>query len=268
MKNIFNCDYHTHPCILSSKEKYRDFIKKAVDEGLHEICFTDHAPIAEFPLGDRIPCGRTREYCEAVREAAEEYRGIITVKCGIEIDYLPSIESEIEKILSEGDFDHILGSSHLHLKGMLPMPLSELTAEKYARLSLENTLCAVKSGYFGAVSHIDMYRFAEHEHRRFGLQGECANVERLEDVLREIFSEMEKRGTALEINSHLFASSSNVSDIYPSKKIMEIAAEYKLDYCFGSDAHRAVDVGFGRKMLENSKIYGRCITGEIQRCSV
>ena len=42
--------------------------------------------------------------CKA-RELARKYEGILSIKCGMEIDYYPSVMSEIQAVLDDGEFD-------------------------------------------------------------------------------------------------------------------------------------------------------------------
>lgn len=253
--DIIKYDYHTHPNFMNVPENDRKFIESAIESGLEEICFTDHAPLSRFPLSDRVPFGFARRYCERVRELADEYKGRITVKCGVEMDYIPDLEGEIEDILSEGSYDYVIGSSHLHIPGMLPKALSEMTADEYVAHCCLNNLRAVRSGYFNTVAHLDMYRWVVRKNERFKLLTAQFDFKRHEDTIRETFSEMEKRGVALEINTHLMASTKNAEDIYPSKDVLKIAKEYNIKYKYGSDAHHKGDVGFGRDIICKSEIF-------------
>ena len=251
-------DYHTHPNLMNVPENGKQFIESAIGAGLKEICFTDHAPLSKFLLKDRMPFGEARRYCDTVRELADEYKDRITVKCGIEVDYIPAIENEIEDILSQVNFDYIIGSSHLHLDGMLPKALYEMTADEYVTHCYENNLRAVKTGYFHTIAHLDMYRWVIRNSERFKLRTSEFDFRRHEDTIREMFGEMEKRGVALEVNTHLMASTKNVEDIYPSSDVMKIAKEYDLKYKFGSDAHHKGDIGFGRDIICETEIFRGC----------
>lgn len=257
MISVIDYDYHIHANVLRVPDKAEDYIKRAVEIGLREICITDHAPYPHIKASDRIPVGATKEYCARVRELSDKYSGQITVKCGMEIDYHPTLEGQIEEFLKDGDFDYVLGSSHLHIPDMLDVPMSELTTYEYAALCFENNLKAVRSGYFDAIAHIDMYRWSTSIPGRFANDTEEVDVSRFEEIAREIFSEMEKRGVALEINSHRMAPG-NVELVYPSAQLIDYAKDYALTYRFGSDAHSPDCVGHGREEVSQSEIYKHC----------
>ena len=257
MTPTIDYDYHIHANVLNKPDLADAFIKRAIELGLREICITDHAPYPHIHAADRIPVGMTREYCSRVRELADKYSHKIIVKCGMEIDYHPSLEAQIEDFLREGDFDYVLGSTHMHLPDMLDVPMSELTPTEYAAKCFENNLEAVKSGYFDAIAHIDMYRWSVTIPGRLKEGTTNIDVSQFEDIAREIFSEMKRRETALEINTHLMVGNS-VEKVYPSAQLMGYAADYGLAYRFGSDAHTPDAVGHGRGELVTSEIYKGC----------
>ena len=243
MEKILNFDNHIHAGIMAKTPKAEAFINKAIEKGLSHIVISDHAPLPQSTLGDRIPDGMTAEYCRRIRELADKYKGKIDIKAGIEIDYFPGFEREIEGILKEGDFDLVMGSSHLHVKGMLDVPLDTLTAQEYVDRCFDNNIAAVKSGYFDVLAHVDMYRWIIAVKERFKLRTSDYAIpgEKLETLL----SEMSKRGTSLEINTNFMGDSGDTSKIYPSEEIMAKASKYPLTYSFGSDAHAPQRVGDG-----------------------
>ncbi len=243
MGNLIKFDYHIHAQVLKTPSDAEAFVKKAIDAGLTAIGISDHAPLWKFPLGDRVPNGKTAEYCRAVRALAYKYRDKIEIKCGIEMDFVPGLESDIEEILSDGDFDYVIGSSHLHLPGMLPNPICEYTAQEYVELSLNNNISAVKSGYFDILAHVDMYRWIIDRQERFKLRTSDFKIDG--EKLETLLSEMSKRGVALEINTNFMGASGDTSKIYPSDEIMAQAMKYPLIYSFGSDAHAPGRVGGG-----------------------
>lgn len=261
MKSI-KFDNHIHAGVVRKNSCAEEFVLRAIELGLTEIGITDHAPLKDSPLKDKIPNGAAVEYCRKARALADKYSDKIKIRVGIEMDYIPRFEREIEQIISEGDFDFVIGSSHLHLAGMLDRPLSELTAAEYVDICYENSIRAVKSGYFNILAHFDMYRWIIATPERFKLRGNEYTV--CKDKLRELFSEMVKHGTALEINTHLMGKSGDTSLIYPAAVIMETAKEFGLLYSYGSDAHTPDCVGDGRAEVEGSAVFSHCFDSFIK----
>lgn len=238
-------DYHLHPNIINNPGQAEKFIKKAVESGFEEICFTDHMPFSithgEF---DRIPHGCVGEYCEKVGELAEKHKNEIIIKTGIEIDYHPYYTEEIKSVLSQGKFDYVLGSSHLNIAGYR-IDFKNTTRTEFAKMVLNNYLCAVKSGMFNAISHLDVYRWVFSEKESYPLKDDSFDVLSCTDILKSIFSALENSGMFLEINAAPLYKGFDNLGFYPENKILDIAKQYKLKYIYGSDAHAPDKQGFG-----------------------
>jgi len=243
-------DGHTHPNLLKIPAQADEFVSRAIELGFDSIIFTDHMPFTVTgDEHDRIPFGRVADYCEAVGEIRKKYRGKIDVRCGIEIDYRKSCESEIRDVLSCGKFDRILGSSHLNIKGF-GIPFGKITRSDYAAEVIENYIGAAESGFFDVMTHIDVYRWVFSENDLYPLEDDNFSVKSIENPLRRLFSTMEKGGIALEYNAAPLFKKFDSDGAYPAKDILNIASDYQLRYTYGSDAHAAHHVGFGYEEFE------------------
>lgn len=235
-----------HPNLLKKPEQADLFINRAIELGFDEICFTDHMPFSvtgdEY---DRIPFGKVSEYCEKVREKADEYKEKIIIKTGIEIDYHPNYINEIEQVLNDGSFDYIIGSSHLNIKGF-NIPFEKTTRTEFARLVLENYNNAVMSGYFDTISHLDVYRwvFSEYPLINDGYSYK-ANI----DIIEKIFKNLEKTEVMLEINAAPLYKGFDKLGAYPENEIIKLSKKFNINYIYGSDAHSYDKVGYGYDIL-------------------
>ncbi len=236
-------DGHMHPNIMKKPHQGDEFILRAIELDFSEIVFTDHMPFTVTgDEHDRIPFGMVGEYCEAVSNFAEKYRDKICIKTGIEIDFHPDCLDEITEVLASGKFDVILGSSHLNIAGF-GVPFGKITRTDYAALVLENYLRAAESGLFHVMTHLDVYRWVFSE-AMYPTIDDGFDVSVHEDILRHIFSAMEKRGIALEINAAPLYKKYDDLGAYPEKKILAVAEDYDLRLVYGSDAHSADKIGF------------------------
>ncbi len=249
-------DFHTHPTVLRTPERFNLFIEQALDKGISEICVTDHMPLSVSNAKDRIPVGRVKDYCLSVRELSKKYEGIIKINCGIEIDYHPSVVGEIESVLQSGDFDYILASSHMHL---FTDDFSKLTFNEFAARALENSLAAVETGLFSAVSHFDMYRFPFVNPERFPLIDDGYAPQRHEVIIKEIIKKIKQSGMYMEINPHLAAVKGVFSYMYPQEIITEWALEEGVKFSYGSDAHLPHSVGELLDELELHPVYSKAL---------
>ncbi len=253
-------DYHLHPQIVQNEKNFDLFAQKALDKGIEEVCITDHMPLIGSAVSDRIPCGRVEEYCFKAQKIQEKYRGTISVKVGIEIDYHPTIINQIEAVLKCGSFDYILGSSHLHAIGELDIWNKSKTRNNYAKFMLENTVSAAKSGYFNAIAHIDMYHWIFSNPLRFTLEDDSFAEDRHISLINDALDAIKKNNLYLEINPHFAASLKNVQSTYPSVGIVTLALEKGIKFSYGSDAHTAEAVGEMLTDLRNHNIYGQALS--------
>ena len=251
---MIKSDFHMHPNLTNEPNRADAFIENAIKQGFKEICFTDHMPLSICDAGDRIKKGNINKYCKAVKEKAKKYENNIIIKTGIEIDYHPDFINEIEAVLEQGTFDYVIGASHFHIPGY-NIKIENMTPNEYAKISFENSLLAIKSGYFDTIAHIDLQRWVYTVPKRFKiLQGEYS-INENEKIIREIMKELEKTKVNLEINSLAILHKVGDKGVYPAHEIMDISYDYNISYKFGSDAHSYDWVGHGYDSLINSKHY-------------
>ena len=252
-------DYHMHPQIVTKPEQIHDFIKTAMEKGIEEICITDHMPLSVSKAGDRIPAGMVEEYCSRVRSIAGAYEDRITIKLGIEIDFHPSITDEIEAVLKAGDYDFVIGSSHLHV---VPVNTFEhiSTYTEFAVAMLENSLLAAQSGYFDAIAHLDFFKWHFTLPERFPLSGEAFVYEKQRPLIDRILNTIREEGLYLELNSHFLQTAVGDFDkMWPAPWVVERALEKGVKLSYGSDAHKAHGVGGCLEELHAHPVYGRAL---------
>ena len=253
-------DYHMHPALLcTSEERFDAFVEQACRAGLEEICITDHMPLLCSTSADRIPHGQVAAYCRAVRALAEKYRGRISIRVGIEIDFHPSVRGEIERVLREGDFDYVLGSSHLHVIDGGEAVRRCAGRNAFASESIRNTEAAAASGYFDAIAHFDMFRWVFLKPDRYPLADDGYCEERHLEEIDRALDAVRAAGLRLEINPHLTGAAGTLEATYPSLPILRMALEKGLRFSFGSDAHRPAQVGERLAELRAHPLYGRAI---------
>ncbi len=252
-------DYHVHPMIMKkSLGNFEQFVQKEVSEGVDEICITDHMPLKRFDGNeDRIPLGKVKEYCELVQKLREDYRGVISIKCGIEIDYHDSLRSHIEEILNTGKFDFVLGSSHV---GVINPRFREeyQSPDEYAIAVYNNVLNAAKSGYFTTISHLDQFRNLLVNYSFNNEVKQYSYSLHLEKII-EILDVVKKNDLYLEINPRLFMLTGKVENTYPQPEILTLALERNVKFSYGSDAHFPNECATCLKDLRTHELYGKAI---------
>lgn len=247
-----------HPTVLKSPERFALFAEQALQKGIGEICVTDHMPLSLSHAKDRLERGSIKAYCARVRELARQYEGRLSIKCGIEIDYHPSVTDEVRAVLEQGEFDYILASSHMHI---FVKDFARYTFNDFAALALENSLKAAQTGWFSAISHPDMYRFAFERPERFPLVDDGYDVWRHKELLLALFKAVKQQGMYLEINPHLAEDKQDLFYSYPQAEIVTWAQEEGVRFSYGSDAHKAESVGALLEELERHPVYGQALAG-------
>ena len=246
-------DYHMHPKVIQNPERVEEFVRQAVSKNIMEICITDHMPLSISSASDRLPKGTVKEYCKRVREFAKRYEGILSIKCGMEIDYHSSALDEVEAVLSEGDFDFLLASSHMHV---FVKDYDRYTFNEFAAMALENSIEAAQTGWFNAITHMDMYRFAFGNAQRFPLRDDGYDPRKHMDLVDHLFDEILKKEMYLEINPHLAESKKSLEFVYPQAVFAERALARGVKFSYGSDAHKPESVGALLGELEAHPVYG------------
>lgn len=246
---MFLADYHVH-CVYSfDYDKEADcsplsVCRRALEKGLSEIAFTDHYcvnAITDGSLPDVDLVARRRD----ILEAKEAFAGRLTVRHGIELGQ-PTQRSEVAlSLLSENDFDFVIGSLHnndgfpdfyyLDYKSFSPYEINSLW-DTYLKETLDHIRWG--RGRFHSLGHLN---YLERYIHRDGMQNHVDYRERL-DVYREIFRLLMEEEIALELNTSGILK--GLGDTVPNS---ELAAFYhalggKL-YTVGSDAHTPNNVG-------------------------
>lgn len=105
---------HTWRCGHASDELEEAYLQKAVELHAEEICFSDHAPFPGNPFRNRMQHDQLEEYVSTLQALREKYEGIIDVKIGLEIEYLPSFRWYYEELLASGHFDFLMMGQHFY----------------------------------------------------------------------------------------------------------------------------------------------------------
>jgi len=228
-------DYHTHTYLCKhAKGMPKEYVAEAIQKGLPQICFTDHAP---------APCGYDHNFRMDINDV-EHYRELISqiqttseldILYGIEADYYNGCEEFLSSWLQKQDFDIVLGSVHFietwgfddeaNLSQWETADINK-TWKHYFRL-LEKL---ADTHLFDVVSHLDLPK-------KFGHKPTNDILEIAKPTLERIAS----TGMAIEINTS--GLDRPIGEIYPSMPLLKLCRKMSIPITFGSDAHLPGDVG-------------------------
>ena len=236
-------DYHVHERHSrdAATAKIPQYIMVAEDQGITEIAFTTHlitmGPDVDISIREKeIP-----EYIREIRVAQDGTR--IKLLAGLEVDYFPGEERHLEAILSDNDFDFILGSTH-YINGVDIGSRSQAesffanrsiteAADEYFRVWKR----AIESGLFDVMAHPDYWRKYLHFFGRSASWGDYGSV------VFDAFDAMVGNGIGFEVNTA--GERAGSGSYYPLQEFLVAAHEAGVKaVTVGSDSHTVGTLGY------------------------
>jgi histidinol-phosphatase (PHP family) len=255
MKNL--ADFHVHPGYsIDAEGDITEYCERALKLGLRAICFTTHydsnpkrAEIDGFWKynGSRVRLSDSivEKYVEDIQRAREIYDRLnLDLFCGLEIDYYPGVEKEVERLRARFPFDFMIGSVHclddvaISDKSQAPAYFAARSVDQMADDYFGLLLMAARCRSFDCLGHLDYYvRFGW---KYYGDLMDKIEIERFDNV----FSTLKKSGVGIEINTSPFKTGGNT--FHPSSDVIDRAINCGVSITsVGSDCHRPADLGKG-----------------------
>jgi histidinol-phosphatase (PHP family) len=253
-------DYHVHTQYCGhARGKTVEYVEAALKRGLAEIGFADHLGryylsrsqrrrYWDWGMNERA---LSRYYSELI-ELREAYADRITIRIGLEVDFIEGAEDLLGPVLRSYPFDFLLGSIHClprfgwrHLAKNTTTPPEILFAEyfTYAR-------AAIDSGVFQSLAHLDfVWRYIPWPGNR------------TREILNEIAQTVQRaavRGMCVEVNANAYNWDliSDMTNAAPFATMVKSIAEHKAPITLGTDAHTPAFVG--NSLGEICAYLGKC----------
>ena len=229
-------DYHMHtPLCGHAVGEPAEYVEQAIQVGLEEIGFSDHAPLvshedARYTMKrEELPV-----YHRMIESVQKKYKDF-TIKLGIESDYIPGFEPKTKEILSGYPYDFVIGSVHFIDRWAFDDPEQKVKwkdkdIDRVYRDYYKLLRQSAESRLFDIMGHVDLVK-------KFGHR---PGADMTEEVRRtaEVFK---KAGVAVEVNTSGLRKP--VNEIYPSLAVLKIYREAGVPITFSSDSHDPRDVG-------------------------
>jgi histidinol-phosphatase (PHP family) len=225
-------DYHIHTVMSGdARGELTEFVHKARERGLSEIGFSDHFHVKKQSYS--MSFEKLGQYVEKVTSCKEGAN--FPIKLGLEVDYIPSLENQIERILKEECFDYVIGSVH-YVNGWGfddPRYISEY--QKWDIAELDRTYfslirkCA-ESRLFDIIGHLDLIK-------KFGFKPK----EDMTEVFTETAEIIRQSNVCVEVNTGGLRAP--CKEVYPSKLLLKACFDHGIPITLGSDAHAPENVG-------------------------
>jgi len=230
-------DYHMHtPLCRHALGEPVEYARRAAEIGLTEIGFSDHSPMARDDFDDwRMLDRQLDEYVAKVRVARESFPQL-TIRLGLEVDYLPGQEDWIRQLATRQPWDYFIGSVHYISDSWdidNPAKLAEWKKrDPFAVWSayFERLTQAAGSGLFQIIGHADLPK-------KFGIRPtqDCG------PLYEKFVAVAAVAGCAVELNTAGLRK--DCREIYPCAQLLELARGRNVPITFGSDAHAPGEVG-------------------------
>lgn len=228
-------DYHIHTRLCGHAEgELEEYVSQARARGLEEMGFSDHLPLYHLEAGD----GRRRRYAMDLDELDGYVREVErlaagarapVIRLGIEADYIPGREADLERLLRAYPFDYVIGSVHFIDDWAFDDPLY---VEEYSRRDLDRlyeryfglVAGAAATGLFDIIGHVDLIK-------KFGFfpAGDLEGLYAGTAVL------LARAGVAVEVSTAGLRKP--VGEIYPGKRLLSHCRQAGVPVTLGSDAH-------------------------------
>jgi histidinol-phosphatase (PHP family) len=230
-------DYHMHtPLCHHAVGEPVDYARRAVEIGLKEIGFTDHSPMADDHFDNwRMANGQLDEYVAKVQLARKTFPEL-TIRLGLEVDYLPGHEDWIQQLAARHPWDYFIGSVHYVSDSWdidNPAKLSEWKkrdAFEVWSVYFDRLAQAARSGLFEIIGHADLPK-------KFGIRP----AQNCRPLYEKFITAAALVDCAIELNTAGLRK--DCREIYPSAELLQLARDKKIPITFGSDAHAPDEVG-------------------------
>lgn len=229
---IYRTDYHNHTTFSDGKAPPEEYISAALDAGISEIGFSEHLSLFKPESLWSMKPENVTEYISYINNLEKQTENII-VRKGLEIDFIPGREKDIEAFLADKELDYRIGSVHY-----LGEKTVDLGPEFYEGKNMDRlyesyfglVTASVASGLFDIIGHCDLIRI-------YGYKP----VIDPEPLYRNLAKAMKKYDVAFELNTN--GRNRPMADFYPDRRFLHIFRQENVPVCVNSDAHIPARVG-------------------------
>ncbi len=232
-------DYHLHTArCCHATGTLEEYIAEAEKKCLDEVGFADHFPLGLLDYEPRKQVTMLPDELEIYINQVNALKNLnskISIKLGIEIDYLPGAEEKINQLLDKFKFDYVIGSIHFIGDWDFTHPVyrddyKHKDLEGIYRQYYELVSQACKSGLFDIIGHIDVVK-------KFGYRP-ASNFDSIRLALAKLLRETD---TCLELNTA--GKDAPVGEFYPDREFLALCNAEGVNITLGSDAHAPDQVG-------------------------
>ncbi|WP_230130367.1 histidinol-phosphatase HisJ [Bacillus sp. CECT 9360] len=258
-------DGHVHSpfCPHGSQDLFEEYIERAIQLGVEEISFTEHAPLPEgfidpTPEKDSgMDPGHLHAYIEQLNSLKAAYRNKIKINIGLEVDYIEGFEEQTKKFLDETGpmLDDSILSVHF-IKHEDTWHCLDFSADMFGDIADElGSVEGVYERYYSSVEQSLHANLGIHKPARIGhitlvhkFQKQYLIDENFDERVFGLLDVIRKKNYALDYNGAGLVKPF-CGEPYPPERFVRRAAELGIPLVYGSDAHQAKGLGQGYEAL-------------------
>lgn len=259
-KTMQHFNLHTHSTFSDGKSPMEDTVKEAIRQGMHTLGFSDHSSVP-FDSRVSIPMDKNDEYVTHLKELKNKYLGKIDILSSMEMEFIPGIVVDFDKIKAQYNLDYLIGSVHLvgkspdtlwFIDGKSIEPYDE-GLKKYfggdirkgvrAYFDQENEM--IETEKFDIIGHFDKVKMNSrgryfHEDEKW-----------YRDMVLETLDLIKQHDLIVEINTRgLYKQRYN--GFYPSEWLLPRMKELNIPVVISSDAHLSEELTYYFKEAEEA----------------
>lgn len=246
-------DAHIHSpyCPHGTQDALKAYVEKAIISGFTDISFTEHAPLPpsfEDTTPDKdsgMDLSTLAAYLDAVEGVKESYKKDITIRTGLEVDYIEGYEEETRAFLDEVGprlDDSILSVHFLKLGAQyFCIDFSKEVFMEAARIA--GSTKNLYDRYYDAVEASVSADLGPYKPKRIGHptlihKFQLHHGEKVDDHgrIQKLFRNIAQNGYEIDLNGAGF-SKPGCRESYPPEAYLPFAKSLGIPLVFGSDAH-------------------------------
>lgn len=221
-------DYHLHVIAHGDRpmtvENILEYCEVAHSRGVRQMGITEH---------DRYLEDIDLAAFQEARETSQD----VALRLGIEIDFVPGNEDEMERVATALPYDYIIGSVHRVDREEVDHPDHQEIYDKWDTFDLyaayyQNVRKAALSGRFEVLGHPDLIKIFRHFPERD-----------ITPILEETADAVAESGVVVDVNAAGLRKP--IGEIYPAKNFLEMFHRRDVPIILSSDAHAPQEVAAG-----------------------
>jgi len=229
--------YHVHSNFSDGRNSVPEIVAAAAAAGLDEVGISDHLVLLgqERRVTWSMSVDDLPDYFDAIEHAAGNAPHGLTVRRGLEIDFIPEAIDQTADIVERYPLDYVIGSVHF-FDGF---PIDECR-ERWDRIS-EAERDDIIRGYWGLIARMartGMFDIAGHLdlYKKFG---HLPTADMSADIITAIDAIAES-GMSVELNTSGWDKP--IKEAYPSTMILKSCLRRGIPIIVTADAHAASDL--------------------------